>query len=108
MDGDVSDVKGNRTHIKNLIVGQAFINAECLFQRLAMRILFWYLFSMHLNPSSILGYLVVCLVCVVHNVRANPHLQLGPMLGHVGSHEARIWVKASETARLSVIFSHIF
>lgn len=70
-----------------------------------MRILFWYPFCMHLNPSSILRHLVLCLVCVVHNVQANPHLQLGPMLGHVGSHEARIWVKASESARLSVIFS---
>ena len=28
--------------------------------------------------------------------------RLGPMLGHVGSNDARIWVKASEASRLGV------
>ena len=56
VDGDVSDVKGNRIHTRIIIVRQTFINAECLFQRLAMRILFWYPFCMHLNPSSILEW----------------------------------------------------
>jgi alkaline phosphatase D len=60
---------------------------------------------MHLKPFSILGYLVVCLVCLSQNAWADPHLQQGPMLGHVGSQEARIWVKASESARLTVILS---
>ena len=33
------------------------------------------------------------------------YLQLGPMIGHVGPDEARIWVKASGRARLSIRWS---
>lgn len=36
---------------------------------------------------------------------ASPHLELGPMLGHVGITEARIWVKSSESAQLSALLS---
>ncbi|HYG74709.1 MAG TPA: alkaline phosphatase D family protein [Planctomycetota bacterium] len=33
-----------------------------------------------------------------------PYLQLGPMLGHVGATEARVWVKASEKAKVEIRF----
>lgn len=36
---------------------------------------------------------------------AEPYLDLGPMLGHIGENEARIWIRASETATPSIIYS---
>ena len=47
-----------------------------------------------------LGLFVVLSLCLPHVQAA--HLDLGPMLGHVGSNDARIWVKASEASRLGV------
>ena len=45
------------------------------------------------------------LACVVLSSSAafGAHIEIGPMLGHVGSDEARIWVKSSHTARLSAL-----
>ncbi|MBT5927813.1 MAG: hypothetical protein HOH33_14470 [Verrucomicrobia bacterium] len=57
---------------------------------------------MQFNSTSFLGTLALGLVFLTQSIQGNSYVELGPMLGHVGSHEARIWVKASQTARLSV------
>ena len=60
---------------------------------------------MHFKSPSLLGYLALGFICMSPLLQASAHIELGPMVGHVGSHEARIWVKSSQKARLSVLVS---
>jgi len=53
---------------------------------------------MHIRSS--LTFLV--LLCVLQSAHAAPYLSLGPMLGHTTSTNARIWMRASEPARVSI------
>lgn len=41
-------------------------------------------------------------LCFLPPARSAPHLLLGPMLGHTSSTNARVWLRASEPARVSV------
>ncbi len=58
------------------------------------------IYSVSKFKNFILGAL-----CFTQGIWANPTLELGPMLGYVGSDEVRIWVKASDSSRISVVFS---
>ena len=52
------------------------------------------------------GYLTsVLLFCACSAVARSPYLLLGPMLGHTTSTNARVWVRASEPARVAVRIS---
>src|SRR5690554_6707742 len=48
------------------------------------------------------GLVMVMLACT-GLVRGETYVELGPMLGHVGPNEARIWLKASGPAMASVV-----
>ena len=57
---------------------------------------------MHIRASLAFLLMFVALEGVAH---ASPYLLFGPMLGHTTSTNARIWVKASEPARVAVRIS---
>ena len=42
---------------------------------------------------------LICAIFLSGFAAAEPYLELGPMLGHVGTDEARIWIKASGPAQ---------
>ena len=52
--------------------------------------------------SVVLIAALLATVCGELNAQQGPVLQLGPMLGHVGPDEARIWVRATSEGKLSV------
>lgn len=49
--------------------------------------------------------IIWCMALSSLKLFANPHLELGPMLGHVGSHDVRIWIKSSENAKTTLLLS---
>jgi len=54
--------------------------------------------------TFLLAFLLFC-ACAVPAFARSPYLALGPMLGHTTSTNARVWVRASEPARVSIRIS---
>ncbi|MGI9244636.1 MAG: hypothetical protein ACR2RV_27790, partial [Verrucomicrobiales bacterium] len=50
---------------------------------------------------------IICALAIapLAAVTAAPHLELGPMLGHVGSDVAHVWIKASAAGEASLLIS---
>lgn len=46
---------------------------------------------------------LICAIFLSGFAAAEPYLELGPMLGHVGTDEARIWIKASGPAQAAIL-----
>jgi len=60
---------------------------------------------MHSTLIMSAGRLLLACIALTQITAFAAHIEIGPMLGHVGSDEARIWIKSSQTARLSAMVS---
>ncbi|MDA0750434.1 MAG: hypothetical protein O2964_06930 [Verrucomicrobia bacterium] len=60
---------------------------------------------MHSTLIMFAGRLLLACIALTQATVIGAHIEIGPMLGHVGSDEARIWIKSSQTASLSAVVS---